>query len=336
MEAITKGWKEGYNIPILGHGIRKVYTYLAFFVGDDPELQQKSGMMQAPTFACRSCLYPTNQIVMCNVENHPPRKLGDFLAIQAKAIEAKLAWFQGAPRSTNTHAGVSVLNEVTSEGYHVLPLNPFHHVVMLDGRDILNGGSPPDAFHVLQAGLLNSLKSWVIRVVVQFNKSSDARYKDISLALFDERFVSLGKEGYCEIPHTPFEHMPKGIVRLVTETVQGKTNRATGSAGGMRSSYAIMYSLMFILILQGDDQIVSNDNEYIFRMERKEEIPQVGVLGTGSNPAKRKKQYRTVYKEIKTGNVKHKLLMACSAGLDIFYECQRIVWTKQLQEQFRL
>jgi hypothetical protein len=105
---------------------------------------------------------------------HPPRDLGaigsDLCAVQDAFQLTRMC----AARQKN--AGVTreikeTIAKLDRDGVHIRPLSPFLFKYMGLNNHIFNGAASPDPFHVLCAGCLPALQSWVVRIIQLFHNN---------------------------------------------------------------------------------------------------------------------------------------------------------------------
>jgi hypothetical protein len=209
----------GYDRPM------KVFMCVPFCVGDDPQQNKLAGVYEAGSYSCRLCDCPTIKTITYNKNQHPYRNLGVIEGIVATYCDfskQNCDEYFGTGR-TLKRKGINQqfykdVMGLSKKSIHFHPYNPFYKLPMGAGTctNILYGGSPADDFHTFCAGLLSSIVSWVLKIVMMLSASFDPVYHNVAKGRLEERIVRLPSGYESTIPHVPFTKFKSGLTYLVT------------------------------------------------------------------------------------------------------------------------
>ena len=125
---IKYGLNNGYNIHILGYGIRSIYSCIAYMIGDDPALHRALGFYEGNAkLCCMTCLFPSRCKDIYNPQVHVKRnivEIQDMVSNAASCISDKLSNKRKLSRIENEYLKKCKLNCIQPV------VNPFHDAPM--------------------------------------------------------------------------------------------------------------------------------------------------------------------------------------------------------------
>ena len=282
MTDLQYAWKHGIVMDVLGQGTYRIYPFLSTMIGDHPQLQSWSSVKQgATTHGCRYCMYPTKEMVLFDPSVHGLRDYKECLTLidAAVPILAKKRNARNRQRRVLSEPENEVLVKIKTLSLTALPKNPFLYVYSGHNSTAFNGLIQFDPFHTLLAGVLVDIQSWCVRVIEMLDKSSHSKYSKKALALYDASIIAM-PGGWNSMPHIPWVHFNNGLSHLVTNTGKGKNkNSASGSMGGMRSSWSSCMVLQSLISISSSiDQIVPDNDEFNFKAKPTSDSVRVGNI----------------------------------------------------------
>jgi hypothetical protein len=226
IDQVQLSFNEGVYMHVLGYkNPMKVFLCVPFMVGDDPQQNKLAGVFEAGNHSCRICNFPTKSTLTYDKLTHKERDITliEPLALDFDAIKKGNAnTYIGTGRNLKNNQFVNPdlfkkLQSLTDESIHYSPYNPFFQLPM--GRlttNILFGGTPADDFHTFCAGLLASVLSWVLRIVMFMDNSFDEVYMRKSKERLEKRVKAMPSGCESSIPHVPFTRFRTGLTYIVT------------------------------------------------------------------------------------------------------------------------
>lgn len=327
IQTLEYSWRYGVKMHILGRGECTVYTKYSLTVGDHPQQQQTVGSKEGQSkHSCRSCEYPTLTMDEYSPIHHRFRSESDIYELLKKAQPIRLKQ-RAAARSNRSWGSAeekTVLKDLSRMCLQNYPISPLlTHCRVGCGHPTLSlfrSMSPSDDFHTLCAGILCAVKSWIIVIIVFFNKGTDAKYNNVSVSLMERRVAQLGR-GHDDMPHVNWAPFTDGLSRFATRTKEGKENHATGNTGGLASEMNLTICLMLIFIIGTNGDILPNTDDYEYSVPRPKKQG-----GTAQPPS---------YSKVAVGNVSQKIMLVLTALVDVYMEIKRQNWTQSLVEDLR-
>jgi hypothetical protein len=169
-----------------------------------------------------------------------------------------------------------------SKGFMLGRYSSFLSAYFGEGRTVFGTGSGHDDFHILVAGLMNTVKQLILRVARALDvpgcgwQAPGATGSHHCARMVDGRVKLLDKalKGLTHVPDISFK--VRGLMRL-TDTGKGKAKHATGSLGGMKSSAAITMTYNLLLICGDTGDVFPSSEDHIHCLKRTS--PVVSIAG---------------------------------------------------------